>query len=474
MRGFVSFVGAGPGDLGLMTEKGIQSLRKADVVLYDRLANPRLLRNTKADCEFIYCGKLPKRHVIRQELINQSLIDYALQGLHVVRLKGGDPSVFGRVGEEAEALEDAGVQYEIIPGVTSSVAAASYAGIPVTHREYSTSFTIRTGHYCLGKEHGETLQQKNGDTIAYYMGIGNLEANCQSLINDGLSPDTKVAVIEWATTGKQRVVEGTLLTINDVVNQENIQNPAMTIIGDVVSLRKKLAWFDNKPFCGKRLLIANGPFTDNEIEQYFLHLGAEAYTFPTLFTKTSALSNEEVNLIMTAEKLLFTSTESVNVMIDAFLEIGLDVRDLPRNIYCTSEKTKHDLKLKGLQADRVGKIDSDMLVVGDSFVGDKDCVQTNPHIKTHRLVSDERFYEVDQRMLEETSWHTVVFPDCAAVDWFIKEAQAIGFSFHKLSFAYIDPSVKEYAKNYGFTKLDEDVQTEIDHWYSIEHNKQTV
>lgn len=253
--GFVSFVGAGPGDLGLVTQNCIDRLQKADVILYDRLANPRLLRFAKDSAQFVYCGKLPDRHTLRQERINDLLVEFASAGAYVVRLKGGDPSVFGRVGEEAECVAEHSIPYEITPAVTSSIAAATYAGIPVTHRDYSNSFTIRTGHRSNQNRSYDTSSQELGDTIAYYMGVKNLASNCKQLIDEGKDPETPVAVIEWATLGKQRVVIGTLTSISEVVHKSNIQNPAMTIVGDVVDLRSKLAWFENKPFINKKILV---------------------------------------------------------------------------------------------------------------------------------------------------------------------------------------------------------------------------
>ncbi|MEM5593978.1 uroporphyrinogen-III C-methyltransferase [Niallia circulans] len=225
--------------------------KKADIVLYDRLANPRLLRFTSKDCVFIYCGKLPNNHIMRQEKINETLVAEALKGKYVVRLKGGDPSVFGRVGEEAEAIAAYDIPFDIVPGVTSSIAASAYAGIPVTHRDYSTSFTIRTGHACKKNEaaiHHKPKQEAIGDTLAYYMGVKGLPGICESLIAQGKASDTKAAVIEWATLGKQRVVEGTLETIVEKVKEAKLGNPALTIIGDVVQLRSSIAWFEKNPF----------------------------------------------------------------------------------------------------------------------------------------------------------------------------------------------------------------------------------
>lgn len=467
MNGFVSFVGAGPGDIGLITEKGIRCIERADVILYDRLVNPRLLRYANDNCEFIYCGKLPNRHVMRQEMINAALVEYALKGLRVVRLKGGDPSVFGRVGEEAEAVKEANIKYEIVPGVTSSIAAASYAGFPVTHREYSTSFTVRTGHYCNNNANYNREKDEHGDTIAYYMGVKNLPHHCEHLMKEGLSPETKVAVIEWATTGKQRTVVGTLSTISNIVKDKNIQNPAMTLIGDVVSLREKLSWFEENSLFGKRILIAKASSEDSELEKYLLELGSEAYAFPTLKKEIVPLSVNDIEKVLKAEKLLITVPESVDILIESLFEYGYDVRHLPKIIGCFTEKTLRALQSSGIRGTLVTELEEGMVVVGSQYG------KRSPHhpvsIETHRLVRDVRFTEVETRLIEEDHWETVIFPNRASVHTFVKEAKALGLPLETLKFAYIGKSVKAYAEQHGFIEVDSEVQVELNKWLDNNH-----
>lgn len=218
----------------------------------------------------------------------------------------------------------------------------SYAGIPVTHRDYSTSFTVRTGHYCSNSTGKINESVKNADTIAYYMGIKNLPAHCDQLIKDGSPSTTKIAVVEWATTGKQRTVEGSLETINEKVISNKIQNPAMVIIGDVVSMRKELAWYEKKPLLGKRLLIAKASPSESEIERYFLDSGAEAYAFPTLTMKKTKLSNEDVEHITGSGRLIFTAPESIDIVMESLLEAGFDVRDLPAGLaVCQKKRCRH-------------------------------------------------------------------------------------------------------------------------------------
>ncbi|MFC4184344.1 uroporphyrinogen-III C-methyltransferase [Saccharococcus thermophilus] len=245
-NGKVYIVGAGPGDEKLITVYGLECIQQADVIIYDRLINKNLLKYAKSGAELIYCGKEPGKHAFIQERIHELLVEKAKQGKIVTRLKGGDPCVFGRVGEEAEVLAHHGIPFEIVPGVTAGIAAAAYAGIPVTHREYAASFTIVTGHGRQEKGddrlHWEGLA-KGSDTIAFYMGIGNLSYICQKLIEHGKPSNTPVAVIEWGTTERQRTVVGTLQTITDIVKKAGLSHPAIILVGEVVRLRETIQWF---------------------------------------------------------------------------------------------------------------------------------------------------------------------------------------------------------------------------------------
>jgi len=244
--GKVNIVGAGPGDVDLITVKGMKAIQEADVILYDRLINNELLDYAKPDADLIYCGKLPNYHAMIQETTNHFLVKYAKQGKIVTRLKGGDPFVFGRGAEEAETLSEHGIAFEVVPGITSGIAASAYAGIPVTHREFSSSFAIVTGHMRDGKNdtiHWESLA-KGIDTLAIYMGVGNLPYICEQLTKYGRSESTPVALIHWGTTEAQHTVTGTLSTIVGIARESEIKNPSMIIVGEVVKLREKIQWFE--------------------------------------------------------------------------------------------------------------------------------------------------------------------------------------------------------------------------------------
>ncbi|MFB6466177.1 uroporphyrinogen-III C-methyltransferase [Cytobacillus sp. Hz8] len=244
--GKVYIVGAGPGDPELITIKALKCIQQADVILYDRLVNKELLTYAKKGAELIYCGKLPHNHTMKQEMIHHLLIRHAQNGKVVTRLKGGDPFVFGRGGEEAEALAKHHIPFEIVPGITSGIAAAAYAGIPVTQRNLSTSVAFVTGHLKDDKKEDEKWKSlANGvDTLAIYMGVGNLPYIKEQLIKHGKDENTPVALVHWGTTEIQKTVTGTLANIVEVIKKEKIENPSMIIIGEVVRYREKIKWFE--------------------------------------------------------------------------------------------------------------------------------------------------------------------------------------------------------------------------------------
>jgi len=254
--GKVYLVGAGPGDPDLITIKGLKCIQEADIILYDRLVNKKLLDSAKKEATLVYCGKLPKCHTMKQETINHLLVKFAKQGKVVTRLKGGDPLVFGRGAEEAEVLAQHAIPFEIVPGITAGIAAPAYAGIPVTHRELGSSFAVVTGHGPKGAPTNINWRSLAGiDTLLIYMGIGHLSEICHALIFHGKKADTPVALVNWGTTTKQRTVTGTLTTIAEKAKSEEIENPSMIVIGEVVRLRDKIAWFQECNSVEKNLAL---------------------------------------------------------------------------------------------------------------------------------------------------------------------------------------------------------------------------
>ncbi|MBU9723565.1 MULTISPECIES: uroporphyrinogen-III C-methyltransferase [Bacillaceae] len=247
--GKVFFVGAGPGDPKLITVKGAEALAAAEVIVYDRLINKELLNYADKNANRIYCGKTPHYPSISQESINEIIVEHAKEGKTVVRLKGGDPGIFGRVGEEAEHCLDNGVPYEIVPGITSGIAAPAYAGIPLTHRDYSSSFAIIAGQ--KRKDHdGDNINWKElataVDTLVFYMGVKNIGTIQSQLLLNGKDPTTPVALVRWGTYERQETLVGELHNIVDLVEQHQFQSPAIIVVGEVVKLRGKLAWFEEE------------------------------------------------------------------------------------------------------------------------------------------------------------------------------------------------------------------------------------
>ncbi|GGK24290.1 uroporphyrin-III C-methyltransferase [Caldalkalibacillus thermarum] len=252
--GKVYLVGAGPGDPELITVKGAKLLKAADVIVYDRLVNVELLSYAQPGTELIFCGKSPERHTLPQEEINRVLVYYARQGKTVVRLKGGDPSIFGRVGEEAAYCAERGIPFEIVPGITSGVAAPAYAGIPLTHRDLSSSVAIVTGHKRVDGQ-GDPVRWEqlatSVQTLVIYMGVGNLPYIRDQLLKYGRPAATPVALVRWGTLAKQETLVGTLDNIVEKVQEAKFKSPAIIVVGEVVRLREKLAWFEAKQADGE-------------------------------------------------------------------------------------------------------------------------------------------------------------------------------------------------------------------------------
>jgi len=256
--GKVYLVGAGPGDPGLISGKGLERLSRADVVIYDRLLDEQLLDSVPSAAEKIYVGKAAGIHAREQDEINHLLVEKAKAGRIVVRLKGGDPFVFGRGGEEAEALADNGIPFEVVPGISSAVAVPAYAGIPVTHRGLASSFAVIAGHEDPGKASSSIDWEKLAtgvDTLVFLMGMRNLPTIATKLLEHGRPPDTPVAVIEDGTSPEQKTVVSSLKDIEDKVKEYRLGPPAVVVVGEVVRLREKLRWFDNRPLFGRRILV---------------------------------------------------------------------------------------------------------------------------------------------------------------------------------------------------------------------------
>jgi uroporphyrinogen III methyltransferase/synthase len=334
--GHVALVGAGPGDPGLITAKGLRLLRAADVIIYDHLADRALLREARAGTELIDVGKSAGRHTLSQEGINALLVAHGQAGRRVVRLKGGDPFVFGRGGEEAEALIAAKVSWEVVPGITSAIAVPAYAGIPVTHRDHTATFAVVTGHEDPTKGESTVDWAKlatGAGTLVLLMGMGNLAAIAEQLVLHGRSPRTPVAVVRWGTTPRQETVTGTLADIARRARAAGITPPAVIVVGTVVGLREQLRWFDTRPLWGRRIVITRASEQAPELVERLEAQGASVTVLSTIRIAPAedyAPLDAALATLETYDWVLFTSVNGVRAFAQRLWDSGRDWRALHR------------------------------------------------------------------------------------------------------------------------------------------------
>ncbi len=356
--GHVYLIGAGPGDPGLITLKGRECIAKADVILYDYLAHKGLLSFARSDAELIYAGKVGGAHNREQWQINDMLVEKAQQGKVVARLKGGDPFIFGRGGEECEALVAAGIPFEVVPGVTAAVGAAAYAGIPLTHRDFTTSVCFVTGHESSGKEVSgidwSQLSLGNG-TLVFYMGMKNLPQITANLIVHGRSSQTPVALVRWGTRPEQDVLTGTLADIAEKAHKEGFKAPAVIIVGDVVSLRDKLRWFDTRPLFGKGILVTRATDQAGVFSRLLEGYGAQVLECPTIVVTPPENFQDLDDSLRTLKRydwVIFTSANGVQFFFERLHALGLDSRALGScRVAAVGSKTSAALVLYGIRPD---------------------------------------------------------------------------------------------------------------------------
>jgi len=362
-KGIVYLVGAGPGDPGLITVRGLQCLKKSDVVVYDRLASPRLLQHARPGAEMVYVGKLPDRHTMKQEQINQLLVDLALQGKTVTRLKGGDPTIFGRVGEEAELLYDNGVEFEIVPGITSAISVPAYAGIPVTHRELASSLSIVTGHESPDKLdrsiHWDKVTNATG-TLIFLMGVAKIGYIAEQLIRHGRPPETPVALVRWGTRPEQRTLTGTLQNIEQRVKEAGFEPPAVIVVGEVVLQRDKLAWYERKPLFGMRIMVTRARAQASELAEKIEELGGEPCEFPVIDIREPQnpdMLQSIKDALEQAESfhwLMFTSVNGVDYFFRHMRSMKVDIRRFHRaKVVAVGPRTAEALAEHGLIAEEL-------------------------------------------------------------------------------------------------------------------------
>ena len=347
----VYLVGAGPGDPDLITWKGRKLLAAADSVLYDNLANEHLLELTPKNCEHLYVGKKKSVHAYPQEEICRMMIERAQRGLRVVRLKGGDPFIFGRGGEEVEALVEAGVSYEVVPGVTSPLGIAAYSGVPLTHRAHTKVVTFVTGHDVAGIDWSKVGQS---ETLVIFMGIFFLREIAAEIIKYGRSGDTPAIVVRWGTRPDQETVTGTLATIADRIAEANMKPPATVIIGDVVGLHEKLNWFEKLPLFGKRIVITRAQEQAGELSERLRPLGADAIELPVISIEPPADSaplDRAIQQLATYDWLIFTSVNGVRCFLERLDQSKYDLRSLKARICAIGPATRQAVENLHLKVD---------------------------------------------------------------------------------------------------------------------------
>jgi uroporphyrinogen III methyltransferase / synthase len=357
-HGIVYLVGAGPGDPGLMTRRSLELIADADAILHDRLIPPGALNGARTDAELVYVGKQPGGHTMRQEEINELLVKLGREGKRVVRLKGGDPFVFGRGGEEAQALREAGVAFEVVPGVTAGVAAPAYAGIPVTHRNEASAVAFVTGHE--DPEKPETaidwfaLAAFPG-TLVLYMGIGNIEGIARRLIEAGRPEDEHVAVVERGTLPAQRTVIGSLADIHELVAEAKIRPPAITLVGPVAKLREQLAWIEQRPLHGRSVVVTRARAQASGLAARLAALGADVVETPAIRIEPRPVDGEvraAAEAIGEYALVCVTSPNGAALLMDALHQVGTDARALAgATVAAIGPGTAAELERRGIRAD---------------------------------------------------------------------------------------------------------------------------
>lgn len=485
MKGKVYLVGAGPGDARLITLKGLDCLAKGDVIVYDRLANPSLLKKGKPGVEKIYVGKRTDRHTMKQEDINQLLVDLALSGKTVVRLKGGDPTIFGRVAEEAELLRQHGVSYEIIPGITAAISVPAYAGIPVTHRDVASSVSIITGHESPDKLDEsidwERITNATG-TLVFMMGVAKIGYISGQLIGHGKDPATPVALIRWGTRAEQETLVGTLADIEEKVREADFKPPAVIVVGEVVHQRELLKWAEDMPLFGSRILVTRSRSQASGLVRQIEELGGEAYEYPVIdfaWPQGEALqrTQEALGQLETFDWTIFTSVNGVEFFFRHLMETGQDIRALYKSrIVAVGPATKEALRQHGLtveelpgtfQAEGLLETFGPVLKPGQKALLPRgDMARTWLPAELKRLglkVVEAVMYDTvpageddDElvRLLRKDCIHAVTFTSSSTVTYFLKALENMGIenpakALEQVTVACIGPVTAETAKAAG-------------------------
>ncbi|MFZ5898635.1 MAG: uroporphyrinogen-III C-methyltransferase [Bacillota bacterium] len=419
--GCVYLIGAGPGDPKLLTLRGLECIREAEVIVYDRLINRRLLSYARADAELIYAGKSPEGHYLTQDEINEILAERARAGKMVARLKGGDPFIFGRGGEEAEYLAERGLDFEIVPGVTSAVAAPAYAGIPLTHRDFTATVAIVTGNEDPNKPDSNIDWGKlatGAGTLVFLMGMANLPDIVGKLVEHGRSPETPAAVIHWGTWPEQVTVEGSLGNIVQRVRDAGVKNPSVVVVGEVCKLRSVLSWVEKRPLFGKRILVTRAREQASALSEALSELGAEPCEFPTIVIAPPAdwgPLDTAIAQAGTFDWIIFTSVNGVKYFFKRLSELGKDIRELYGvKLAAIGPQTRAALEGFGLRVDFVPEaFRAEAIARGLKELLKKDQRVLLPRTDIAPKALNEALAEVGARVTEVTAYRTLAVDDNA-------------------------------------------------------------
>lgn len=467
-KGKVYIMGAGPGDLELLTLKGKRAIEEADCIVYDRLINPRILDFAKKDAEMIYLGKGNTEGGVIQDEINRTIVTKALEGKTVARVKGGDPFVFGRGGEEIQSLFDNGISFEVIPGITSSISVPAYAGIPVTHRGVARSFHVFTGHTMEdGTWHNFEAIAKLEGTLVFLMGIKTLPIIVSDLVKNGKDPKTPVAIIEKGATADQRVTVGTLENIIEKAKERKIVPPAITIIGEVVNLRETFKWFEDKNLFGKKILVTRDKNQAGEFSNKIEKMGGVAVELPFIEIE-SVLSKVTSEDLKKYSALLFNSLNGVR----EFMKKIDDIRSLAHlKIGAVGSKTKELLEEYKIKADfmpeeyMVSKLaelsleytkpgEKILIITSDISPCDTDKFNSMYDREFHKIVAyntKKIIREKDEVCTALNKVEVVTFLSSSTVDAFYASIDGDLECVKNIKFASIGPVTSETMRKYGFS-----------------------
>lgn len=469
----VTLIGAGPGDGELLTVKGLKRLQSADVVLYDRLVGEEIISLIPQQAEKINVGKCVNNHPIPQHEISKLLLEKAREGKNVVRLKGGDSFVFGRGGEELELLAEENIPFEVIPGITSSIAGAAYAGIPITHRDYASSFHVITGH---AKENGspdidfEALVKMKG-TIVFMMSVSGIKEICKGCLDAGMDKDMPAAIVENATTSKQRKFIGTVENISKMVDEYKIVSPTVIIVGKVCMLSEKLDFFSKKPLLHTNVIVTRARAGESKLTTSLRELGCGVIEMPSIrIVPTVSENNELKNAISNLRDyswLVFTSAVGVNIFFDYLIENEIDIRKLQHmKIAVVGSETKKEILKRGLTVDLMpddyngtalaNKIamqadKNEKILLLRAKIASEDILnilQESGFTAIDIALYETLFEEPAQKLLECAQIDYVTFTSSSTVEGFVKPMP--DFDFSKIKAVCIGEQTAKTARKYGF------------------------